>query len=180
MASRYGRNKKRRHRERIAELEKSLKRSTAQEKYAHKRYLSEKHDKERLLRAIGDIAPGSAFLPPAKWNHYGGRQMEFLKQTLPDEMDLNSSEPLVYAVQLERYYVSIGEVEAWVWDHPEEFRKIVHVLYRHPDPTHSIKFRHAFSAEAMYHLRHLPLVQDHICETVIHALSNHGRVPERA
>lgn len=134
MSRRYGRNQKRRHRGRIAELESEVQRvwalahtiSAQRDRLSRKLKEQEAYVKE-IAETINDIVDHSALLPPTS----SPRKLDISFQ--PERLRLVArrlGSPVVADADV--WDLGILEINLWnlrvlVEDHVEKFRKIVHV-----------------------------------------------------
>jgi len=175
MGSRYGRNQKRRHRARIAQLEEGLDQHKRRTDRAASigRALDEKL--RRLIKTIRTVVPGSALLPPRTtrrdprpyWQRDVLRPVGLVSIRF-DELPIRTIERTTLALR-------IDAVEAVIRDNPEDFTKILHVLIRFPDGLQ----KYALTVGAAEFFDALPEVQEHVADTVVVEFARHAKEQRR-
>lgn len=156
MGRRYGRNQKRRHRARIAELETEVayyrQRSlTFQERWSEtdKRYRS-------LASTIVDVlGEHSALLPP--------REVQGFRPSQPVELPCE--------VQELRHPQHLHALKLFVENNPRG--DLAHVRLRGQDTNGRVGWDYCLSKEALKHYHRLPAVQQTVAEELHHALATY-------
>jgi len=170
MGSRYGRNQKRRHRERIAELEKQNGKLWSDNSQAWGKVAKLRFELKELFEAIDAVQPLSALLKPTlvtldpdQLRHLPFEQLNRLPmRELRVEMDPFGS------VSLERMEHWLFEITTEIRANPASFRHAIHLIARSPKETQQTNY--FVDMAALKRAVDLPHVFSHVFEKMIHAL----------
>jgi len=171
MASRYGRNKKRKHRARIAELEKSLK-ATERTRDEWKRSASKAVNNLRVLHeALNRVTPYSVFLPPRalrfeadQFRHMPFR-VEHLQGFPPAYLGNDAADEPICKEVLD---IPVSHVRAAIEKDRDKFQTLIHFSAVGCEGTKRASYM--VSDEAMYHMRDFEGVVGRITEDCLRLL----------
>jgi len=171
MASRYGRNKKRKHRARIAELEKGLKR-TERSRNEWKQSADRAVNELRIIHeGLNRITPYSVFLPPCPQDFDSG-QFRYMPLKVhqfqgfpPAYMGDDADDRPLFREVLE---IPVSRVVAAIERDREQFQTLIHFTARSSAGTK--RTHYLVSDEAMYHLRDFEGMMAHITEDCLRLL----------
>lgn len=163
MSKRYGRTQKRNHLFRIAQLEKQIA-LLAAERYAEVARANLFKDKlDVLIKCIQRISEHSALIPPklTLQPHFmpGYRLPIFPKLELSHIGYVAMAMPVALSVDLHPF-------EVFVRDNPEEFQKVVHLIFRNDDNN---GMQYMISDEAMACLP-AEMIFEYLSNSILHMI----------
>lgn len=179
MGRRYGRNQKRRHRQRIKELEEAqtrlVRENTDQRHYAS----SLRAELKMLLESIDAVAPLSVILKP-KLQHVSAEQLRYgpfesmrRKGYRPLDVEMGGDR----ALPLERVQHWLYEVVAHIRTNPQDFETAIHLVAR--SPRGEVKNSYFISMEGLRHLERHPEGFKMVFEKLAREVAAHLREKQR-
>lgn len=172
MSRRYGRNQKRRHRERIAELEKTQTRLLHANTRALEKAASVQEEMKLLIEAIDAICPLSAVLKPKVKpidpGYVASGGFEYVEPGEHYAM-IGVNDPIPMSVPLTRVRRKLYEILAEVQDNPLEFKRAIHLIARSPDDHRRASY--FVSMEALQSAREMHHVYEHAVKVVVNKLA---------
>ncbi len=173
MASRYGRNQKRRHRARIAELERIERAVLKDNSKAWGMVKQLQLELKTLLEAIDAVQPLSAILPAKirtmdpEWLRYGPYETVRKTNDFWDGVNVDLK-PGVMHVPLERIRHYVYEIAAEIRNDPLKFEHCIHLIARSPKDTNIQAYY--IDSVALAQAYSLPEVFERIFRKLIDAL----------
>jgi len=175
MGSRYGRNQKRRHRARIAQLELDLGRHKRRADRAVSIGRALDGKLRRLIETIRIVASDSALLPPRTTERDPRPCWNRIVWSEPAPVSIRFDGPPFAPIERTVLALRIEDVEAVIRDNPEDFTKILHVVIRFPDGHQ----KYALTVDAARFFDVLPNVQEYVADVVVGTFVEHAREQRR-
>lgn len=144
MSKRYGRNQKRKHRERIATLEVNLQLVTSERDHALSRF---KH----MVRELDRIAPYSAVMPP---KHMHDHALYYV--SIPRRREVTLAPRVLDDVPVIRdvLTISMGEITVWLEKHRDTLETRIHALI--PTEDGGVRYSASLGTGSDFHLFRYP------------------------
>lgn len=167
MGSRYGRNQKRRHREKISELEAMQERLLHEQSSLIDEVVALKRELKILVEEIDSIAPLSAIFKPKVKVMDPDYLMVSPYEMVERAEDLGFATDIrdVGAVAFNRVRMNLYGIVATIRNEPAKFQKVIHLIARSPEDHRRSVFY--VSEEALDRGRDLHHVFEHIFQTLI-------------
>ena len=172
MGRRYGRNQKRRHREKIAELEKTQDRLLKKNTLVLRNAQTVEKELKLLVESIDAICPLSAILKPKtkvmnpdqlRYGEFEYTEMDHGPYVSIGDADIPQTMPLRTVRRM------LYEIIAEVQNNPVTLRQAIHLIARSPTDSQAVSY--FVDMTALRQSRSMQHVYDHIIKTLANKLA---------